>query len=96
MERYEVGRALLERLEKHRMVAAIKDPKYIERAIKYKENLSAVLLMTGTILTVKRYVDFFQSEGIPVILHVEKIGGLEMDGAGLEFVAKGMFDHLPL
>ena len=90
MERYEVGRVLLERLEKHRMVAAIKDPRYIEKAIKYKENLSAVLLMTGTILTVKRYVDFFQSKGIPVILHVEKIGGLEMDRDGIEFIKRNV------
>ncbi|WP_255505245.1 glycerol-3-phosphate responsive antiterminator [Lysinibacillus sphaericus] len=90
MEKYVVGRVLQERLEKHKMVAAVKDPKYIERAIKYKENLSAVLLMTGTILTVKRYVDFIQSEGLPVILHVEKIGGLEMDRAGIEFIKRNV------
>jgi glycerol uptake operon antiterminator len=84
------GTILLERLKKYKMVAAIKEPKYIEKAIKNKEHLSAVLLMTGTILTVKRYVDFIQSEGLPVILHVEKIGGLEMDGDGIHFVKKNV------
>ena len=90
MEKINPGKVLLERLEKHKMVAAIKEPKYIERAIENKNNLSAVLLMTGTILTVKRYVDFIQSEGLPVILHVEKIGGLEMDGDGIDFVKKNV------
>lgn len=81
---------LMNRIEEHKMIAAIKDPKNIEKAIKYKENLGAVLLMTGTILTVKRYVDYIQSEGLPVILHVEKIGGLEMDRAGIEFVKRNV------
>lgn len=90
MENHDIGCSLQERLKKHKMVAAIKVPRDIERAIKYKENLSAVLLMTGTILTVKRYVDFIQSEGLPVILHVEKIGGLEMDRDGIEFVKRNV------
>ncbi len=90
MERYNVGEILQKRLEKHKMVGAIKDPKNIERAIKYKDNLSAVLLMTGTILTVKRYVDYIQSQGLPVILHVEKIGGLEMDRDGIEFIKRNV------
>lgn len=71
---------------KHKMVAAVKEPKYIDKAIKYKANLSAVLLMTGTILTIKNYVEHIQAHGLPVILHVEKIGGLEMDQDGIEFV----------
>ncbi|MGN8648195.1 glycerol-3-phosphate responsive antiterminator [Gracilibacillus sp. HCP3S3_G5_1] len=79
---------LLESLKENKMVAALKESKYIEKTIKYKHNLSAVLLMTGTILTVKRYVDFIQSNGLPVILHVEKIGGLDMDKDGIDFVKK--------
>ncbi|WP_445506836.1 glycerol-3-phosphate responsive antiterminator [Niallia sp. 03190] len=84
------GKVLRNRLEKYKMVAAVKDPKYMERAIEYKDNLSAVLLMTGTILTVKRYVDFLQSQGLPVILHVDKIGGLEMDRDGIEFIKRNV------
>ncbi|WP_085991074.1 glycerol-3-phosphate responsive antiterminator [Oceanobacillus senegalensis] len=79
---------LLEKLHQNKMVAALKDPKYMEKMLKQKQNLSAVLLMTGTILTVKRYVDFIQDNGLPVILHVEKIGGLEMDKSGMDFVKK--------
>ncbi|TQR18661.1 glycerol-3-phosphate responsive antiterminator [Psychrobacillus vulpis] len=84
---------LQERLKKYKMVAAVKEPKYIEQAISYKENISAILLMTGTILTVKRYVDYIQSKGIPVILHVEKIGGLEMDRDGIEFIKRNVQPH---
>lgn len=90
MEAKKEWRALQNRFEKYKMVAAIKDPKYIERAIENKDNLSAVLLMTGTILTVKRNVDFIQSHGLPVILHVEKIGGLQMDNDGIEFVKRNV------
>ncbi|WP_234402391.1 glycerol-3-phosphate responsive antiterminator [Oceanobacillus damuensis] len=79
---------LIDKLYKNRLVAAVKDPKYLEEAIKYKDNISAVLLMTGTILTVKRYVDFIQSHDLPVILHVERIGGLQMDNNGIDFVKK--------
>ncbi|WP_413363400.1 glycerol-3-phosphate responsive antiterminator [Lysinibacillus sp. 3P01SB] len=75
-----------ERLEKHRMIAAIKEPKALEKAIKYKQNLSAVILMTGNILTVHQYVKLLHDEGLPVILHVEKIGGLQLDQYGIDFL----------
>lgn len=75
-----------ERLEKHRLIAAIKEPKALEKAIKYKENLSAVILMTGNILTVHQYVKLLHDAGLPVILHVEKIGGLQLDQYGIDFL----------
>ncbi|MCM3585433.1 glycerol-3-phosphate responsive antiterminator [Mesobacillus maritimus] len=77
-----------ERLKDFKLIAAIKEPKSIEKAIKYKENISAVILMTGNVLTVKEYVDVLQKEGLPVILHVEKIGGLGLDDYGIEFIKK--------
>ena len=77
-----------ENLRKSKIIAAIKYPKSIEKAIKYKENLAAVILMTGNILTVKQYVEVLQREGLPVILHVEKIGGLQVDDYGMDFIAK--------
>lgn len=90
MEDKDYREMLQSRFEQYKMVAAIKDPKYIERALEYKDNLSAVLLMTGTILTVKRYVDFIQSQGLPVILHVDKIGGLQMDNDGIGFIKRNI------
>lgn len=77
-----------QRLEKSKIIAAIKHPKSIERAIKYKHNLAAVILMTGNILTVKDYVKVLHREGLPVILHIEKIGGLHVDHYGIDFVAE--------
>lgn len=79
---------LLDRFQKYRLVAAVKDPKSLEKAVKYKENISAVILMTGTILTAKKFVDYLQSNGLPVILHVERIGGLQMDNDGAEFIKR--------
>lgn len=79
-----------ERLKKHKLLAAIKEPKSIEKAIKYKENISAVILMTGNILTVKQYVDVLQKEGLPVVLHVEKIGGLQVDYYGIDFIIENV------
>ncbi|HZG74110.1 MAG TPA: glycerol-3-phosphate responsive antiterminator [Chondromyces sp.] len=77
-----------ERLSDYKLIAAIKEPKTIEKAIKYKENISAVILMTGNVLTVKEYVDVLQKAGLPVILHVEKIGGLGLDDYGVELIKK--------
>lgn len=88
MEHASAKSYLEERLETYRMVAAVKDPKHMDRVVQYKDHLSAVLLMTGNILSVKNYVKFIQSHDLPVILHVEKIGGLEMDRDGIEFVKR--------
>ncbi len=74
------------RLKAHKLIGAIKEPKSIELAIKYKENLSAVILMTGNILTVKQYVDVLHKDEIPVILHLEKIDGLQLDAYGIQFI----------
>ena len=76
-----------ENLRTSKIIAAIKHPKSIEKAIQYKENIAAVILMTGNILTVKQYVDVLQKEGLPVIVHVEKIGGLQVDDYGIDFIA---------
>lgn len=76
-----------ERLYQHKKIAAVKHPKNIEKVIKLKDRISAVFLLTGNIMSVKKYVDLFKNEGIPVFLHIEKIGGISMDNEGLDFVA---------
>lgn len=90
MGRYNLRKLFEERLKTRKLIAAIKEPKSIEKAIKYKENISAVILMTGNVLTVKGYVDVLQKEGLPVILHVEKVGGLGLDDYGMEFIVKNV------
>ncbi|HZH62772.1 MAG TPA: glycerol-3-phosphate responsive antiterminator [Metabacillus sp.] len=76
-----------ERLSNYKKIAAVKDSKYIETVIKHKDKISAVFLMTGNILSVKQYVDLFKREGLPVFVHIEKIGGLSMNVEGLEFIS---------
>jgi glycerol uptake operon antiterminator len=75
-----------DRLQRHKLIGAIKQPKGIEQAIKYKDNLAAVILMTGNVLTVKQYVDVLHQEGLPVILHLEKIDGIQYDPYGVQFI----------
>src|SRR5699024_835643 len=47
----------------------------------------AVILMTGNVLTVKQYVDVLHQEGLPVILHLEKIDGIQYDPYGVQFIS---------
>jgi glycerol uptake operon antiterminator len=76
-----------ERLADQRKIAAIKRPGDIEKALKYKDRISAVFLMTGNIMSVKGFVDEFKKEGLPVFVHIEKIGGLSLNNEGLDFIA---------
>lgn len=78
---------MLHRLHQHKKIAAVKSPKGIEKVLAHKDSISAVFLLTGSIMNVKRYVDVFQDEGIPVLVHAEKIGGLLLNNEGLNFIA---------
>ncbi|MBD2869385.1 glycerol-3-phosphate responsive antiterminator [Paenibacillus arenilitoris] len=75
-------------LHEHRMIASIKEPKHIETALSLSGQLSGVFLLTGHIGVLKGYVDVFKEHGLPVFLHLEKIGGLNTDIYGLEYLAK--------
>jgi len=75
------------RLKQRKKIAAVKCPKSIEKALASKEEIAAVFLLMGSIMNVKRYVDLFQEEGIPVLIHAEKIGGLLLNNEGLDFIA---------
>lgn len=66
---------LLKRLSEYRNVASIRDVRYLETALSYRDQLSAVFLLTGSIGVIKGYVELFQKHHIPVFVHVEKIGG---------------------
>jgi len=75
------------RLYQYKKIAAVKSPKGIEKAIKWKDRISAVFLLTGNIMSIKNYVDLFKEEGLPVFVHIEKIGGLSINDEGLDFIA---------
>ena len=70
------------------MIASIKDPRHIEKALSLRCQLSGIFLLTGHIGVVKGYVDLFKDHKLPVFLHLEKIGGLSTDNYGLEYLAK--------
>ncbi|AFK87095.1 MULTISPECIES: glycerol-3-phosphate responsive antiterminator [Thermoanaerobacterium] len=75
----------LRRLDSRKLIAAIKEERYIEKAI--NKNLSGVFLLTGNIGVIKKYVDFFRANDMFTFVHMEKIGGISFDKEGLEFVA---------
>lgn len=75
-------------LEKHKRIASIKDPRHIELALRRQDQLSGVFLLMGHIGVVKGYVNVFKEHGLPVFMHLEKIGGLSTDRYGLEYLAK--------
>jgi len=72
-------------LEKFKLVAAVKDEKHIEKAL--NKNLSGIFLLTGNIGVIKRYVDLYKANDIPVFVHIERIGGISYDQEGLNFVS---------
>lgn len=73
------------RLEATRKVASVKQPKHMEKAV--EQDVSGVFLLTGNIGVIKRYVDFYKAHGLFVFIHFEKIGGLQADREGLQFIA---------
>ncbi|WP_209120991.1 glycerol-3-phosphate responsive antiterminator [Alkalihalobacillus sp. BA299] len=79
-----------ERLKFHKKIAAIKSPRHIETAIKNKNSLSGVYLLTGSITVIKSYVNVFKKENLPVFVHIEKIGGLSVDHEGMNYLAKSV------
>ncbi|GIO69914.1 MAG TPA: glycerol-3-phosphate responsive antiterminator [Paenibacillus cookii] len=77
-------------LEQHKRIASIKDPRHIELALRRRDQLSGVFLLMGHIGVVKGYVNVFKEHGLPVFMHLEKIGGLSTDRYGLEYLAKSI------
>ncbi|MBB5325700.1 glycerol uptake operon antiterminator [Anoxybacillus tepidamans] len=73
------------------LIAAIKQPKHIERFL--QTTWKTVLLQTGTISVLKRYVDVLKENGRYVFVHVEKIPGISYDKEGLQFLAKFIRPH---
>lgn len=74
-----------DRLINIKKIAAIKEPKYLEKALEVE--LSAVVLSIGNIGVIKTYVDLFKSLNFPVFLHMERIGGISQDKEGINFIA---------
>ncbi|WP_035318718.1 glycerol-3-phosphate responsive antiterminator [Brevibacillus laterosporus] len=76
------------RLARHKIIASIKQPKSLERAL--EGPISAVVLSIGNLNTMKRYVDLFKSHQIPVFLHLERIGGISYDREGMAYVGENV------
>ncbi|HHY78830.1 MAG TPA: glycerol-3-phosphate responsive antiterminator [Thermoanaerobacter sp.] len=77
--------SFIERLKKYKLVAAVKDERHLEKAL--KKPLSGIFLLTGNIGVLKRFVDFYKENDFMVFVHVEKIGGISFDQEGLQFIA---------
>lgn len=62
--------SFIERLKKYKLVAAVKDERHLEKAL--KKPLSGIFLLTGNIGVLKRFVDFYKENDFMVFVHVEK------------------------
>ncbi|WP_088103278.1 glycerol-3-phosphate responsive antiterminator [Halalkalibacter urbisdiaboli] len=76
----------LVRLKECKKIAAVKKPKQLELAVKYKDRLSGVFILTGNINLIKKYVELLRKEGLPTFVHIEKIKGLSNDKDGLDYI----------
>lgn len=85
MRLIEQKQIVLKRLELHQKIASVKTPKHIEKAI--NPSLSCVFLLTGKLSLMKRFVELYKKYDIPVFLHLDKIGGVQSNAEGIEFVA---------
>ncbi|MCL6616812.1 MAG: glycerol-3-phosphate responsive antiterminator [Anoxybacillus ayderensis] len=74
-----------------KFIATIKHPKHIEQFL--KTNWKTVLLQTGTISVIKRYVELLKAHDRYVFVHVEKIPGISYDKEGLQFLSKFVQPH---
>lgn len=73
------------RLDKS-IIASIIKHKDIEKALKYKDNISAVFILIGDFVNLKEIVKLFRNEGIDVYIHIEMIKGLKLDEFGIKYI----------
>ncbi|GAA4720152.1 glycerol-3-phosphate responsive antiterminator [Brevibacillus fulvus] len=78
--------AFYERLQHYRMIASVKKPNTLERAL--AANVSAAVLSIGNIGVIKHYVNLFKNCQMPVFVHLERIGGISFDREGIAFLAQ--------
>lgn len=68
------------------VIASVTKENQLEKVLKYKDNLKAVFILTGNFINIKEYVKLYQSNGIDVYIHVEKIKGLKLDDFGFKYI----------
>lgn len=75
-------------IQNKKKIAAIKTMKDFDLVLENHEELAAAFLLTGNISNISRFVEAIRNKGLPVFIHIEKIGGLALNKEGLEFIAK--------
>lgn len=68
------------------VIASVTKENQLEKVLKYKDNLKAVFILTGNFINIKEYVKLYQSNGIDVYIHVEKIKGLKLDDFDFKYI----------
>ncbi|MEC5301579.1 MULTISPECIES: glycerol-3-phosphate responsive antiterminator [Staphylococcus] len=72
------------------VIASVTKENQLEKVLKYKDNLKAVFILTGNFINIKEYVKLYQSNGIDVYIHVEKIKGLKLDDFGFKYIKQSI------
>lgn len=68
------------------VIASIKDPQYIDEAIKGEPNIA--FLLTGDLMTTKDYINRLKQAGMHVFLHLDFIHGISNDKSAISFIAR--------
>lgn len=72
------------------VIASVTKENQLEKVLKYKDNLKAVFILPGNFINIKEYVKLYQSNGIDVYIHVEKIKGLKLDDFGFKYIKQSI------
>ena len=78
--------ALQELFANRKVVAAVRTEAQLRQAV--LSPVAAIFLLQGDINVLKDYVDFARGHGKPVFPHLDLMGGIAGDRAGLEYMAR--------
>lgn len=70
----------------HQIIAAVQKEDDLHKALESKANI--IFLLTGSIFTIKQFVDRINAAGKHAFLHMEFIEGIAADRSGVAYVAE--------
>lgn len=68
------------------VIASVKQEKHLDMAIQSNSNI--IFLLTGNLMTTKKYIDRLEENGKTVFVHVDFIEGLANTRSAIQFIAE--------
>lgn len=73
-------------LEESPIIAAVRDVKNLEVAL--KSNINVIFILCGSVLNIREIIEKIKSNGKSVFIHIDLIEGLGKDSAAVEFIKR--------